>query len=306
VAEKERPVVVYAALAANIGIAIAKFVVAGLSGSSALLSEAIHSVADSGNEIFLLIGLKRAARPADRRHPFGHGKELYFWGLVVAMTLFAVGGGMSIFEGVTHLIHPKPLTDAKYTYVVLAIAFVLELGSFVVAMKHLLEARRGRPILQAWRESKDPSLFTVVAEDAVALIGVLVAFAGIALSQALRMPILDGVASLVIGFLLVVVALMLVSENRGLLVGEAARQPLVDDVEHIVERDPAVRCVGGIFTMHLGPNDILVDVDLELRDDLSGNELRHAIHRITQAIRSAYPKITRVYFGSATFAPREA
>jgi cation diffusion facilitator family transporter len=297
---EESSFVVYAALAANLGIAVAKFLVAAVTGSSAMFAEAVHSVADTGNEILLLVGMRRARRPPDAKHPFGHGKELYFWGLLVAMLLFAVGGGMSILKGIEHWHERELRGSVGWTYAVLGLAFALELGSFVIAVRKLAKARAGRTFLETWRESKDPTVFTVVAEDAAALTGILVAFGGILASRLSGNPVFDAAASLVIGAMLLLVAVALAYENRGLLIGESARAPLVDDVRRIIERDPAVRAAGPLLTMHLGPREVLLDADLEFVSPISGEELRRAVRRIEEAIRGAHPSVTRIYIEAAS------
>jgi cation diffusion facilitator family transporter len=301
---EERRVVVYGALAANVGIAIAKYVVAALSGSSALLAEAIHSTADTGNELLLLLGQHRARKPADARHPFGHGKEVYFWSLMVAVMLFAFGGGMSIFEGIHHLEAPRELGDPLYSYVVLAVAFVFEGTSLGIAMRPLLRRRGGRSLFGTWRASKDPSVFTVTAEDSAALVGLVLAFAGVLLSHLLDAPIFDALASLGIGALLVGVATVLGWENRGLIVGEAANSPLVEDLRRIIERDEGVCRTGDLLTMQLGPSDVLLDADVEFDADLSGDELRAAIVRVEEAIRAAHPEVSRIFLEARSLGER--
>jgi cation diffusion facilitator family transporter len=302
---EERRIVVYAALAANAGIAIAKYVVAAISGSSALLAEAIHSSADTGNEILLLIGQHRARKPPDAHHPFGHGKEVYFWSLMVAVMLFAFGGGMSIFEGIHHLETARELGDPLYSYVVLAVAFVFEGSSLVVGVRPLWRNRRGRSLFRTWSASKDPSVLTVVAEDSAALVGLLIAFAGVFLSHVLEAPILDAVASLGVGALLVGVASLLAWENRGLIIGEAAHTPLVEDVRAIIERDGAVCRTGELLTMQLGPSDVLLDANVEFASDLSGDELRDAIVRVEEAIKAAHPEVSRIFLEARSIGERD-
>jgi cation diffusion facilitator family transporter len=300
----ERPIVVYAALAANVGIAIAKFVAAWITGSSAMLAEAIHSVSDTGNEILLFVGLRRARHPADKHHPFGYGKELYFWGLMVAMLLFAVGGGMSIFEGIVHLRHPRMLRDASLTYVVLGVSFVLEFISFAIGLRKLGEKQGNRTLLATWQDSKDPTVFTVVAEDGAALAGILFAFGGVLGSTYFQAPRLDAIASLAIGGLLICVAVTLVYENRGLLVGESARAPLVADLRRIIELDRDVQTVGPLLTMHLGPRDILLGVELEFAPTLRAAELGGTVKRIEEAIQRDHPAVTRIYIEASSLHSR--
>ena len=219
----ERPIVVYAAIAANFGIAIAKFVAAALTGSSAMISEGIHSLVDTGNQGLLLLGLRQSRRPPDVEHPFGYGKELYFWSLIVAIVIFGVGGGVSIYEGITHILDPSPLEDPLVNYIVLGLAFVLEGASWVVALREVSsQTTPDEGLVTTIRTAKDPSVITVLLEDSAALVGLMIAAVGIYLSHALEDPRIDGMASLAIGGVLVLVALFLAAEARGLLVGERA------------------------------------------------------------------------------------
>ena len=231
-AESKKAVV--AAIIGNLAIAVIKFIAGGITGSSAMISEGIHSVVDTGNGGLLFYGLNRGARPADEHHPFGHGMEIYFWSLIVAVSIFGIGGGMSIYEGITHIQHPVELEDPTINYIVLALAMVFESISFSVAWRAFRGSRRGRTTLSAIHHGKDPSLFTVLFEDTAALLGLGVAFFGVLLSHQLNAPVLDGAASIVIGCILVVAALWLAYESRSLLVGEAA------DPE-MVARDPPHR-----------------------------------------------------------------
>jgi cation diffusion facilitator family transporter len=286
---------VYGALAANVAIAVSKFIAAAASGSSAMSSEAVHSLADSGNELLLLLGLRLSRRPPDRRHPYGHGKELYLMSLVVSILLFGMGGGMSLYQGVVHVSHPHALSDPTWNFVVLGVAFVFEGASLLNAVRELDKTRRGRTRFDAFRASKDPAVFIVVAEDAAALAGVLVAFAGVLGSWLWGMPALDGVASLLVGVILCVVAGILANESRGLLVGESASGALVNDVRRLVCEDGDVRRVGEPMTMHLGPEEILLNLELEFRHDLTMPELRAAVDRLESRIRRAHPHVTRIF-----------
>jgi cation diffusion facilitator family transporter len=219
----ESQLAIYGAIAANLAIATTKFVVAGITGSSAMLSEGIHSSVDTFNGILLLVGIRLSRRPATPEHPFGHGKELYFWSLIVAVLIFGLGGGVSFYEGVQHIRHPQPLRDPTWNYVVLAAAAVFESLSFVIALRQFRKQTGKVPFWQAARLSKDPTTTTVLAEDAAALAGLAIAAAGIALSHRLDMPALDGAASVAIGLLLAGVATLLTWQSRGLLIGEGIR-----------------------------------------------------------------------------------
>jgi len=297
----QRPVVVYAAFAGNLLIAITKFVAARLTGSSAMLAEAIHSVVDTGNQALLLLGLRLSRKGPDEKHPFGHGKELYFWSLLVAMLLFGMGGGMSFYEGVRHLRHPRPIESATASYVVLALAFVFESVPFALALRQFQRTRPrsgsggAEPFWHGLRGSKDPSLFVVLFEDAAALLGLVIAFLGVFLSRTLGEPLWDGVASLVIGVMLMVVSVLLVIETRGLLLGEAAHPLIVDDVRRLAAADPAVSAVRTPLTMHLGPHEILLNLDVQFRAGLSAGEIVAAVERLEAAIRSAQPEVRRIF-----------
>lgn len=240
----ESKIAVYGAIAANVAIAVTKFVAAGFSGSSAMLSEGIHSAVDAGNGALLLVGLHMAKKPATPQHPFGRGKELYFWSLIVAVLIFGLGGGMSIYKGVMHMRQPEPLTDPTWNYVVLAMAALFEGGSFLVALRQFRLQSAGRPFWSSLQGSKDPAVYTVLAEDGAALAGLVVAAAGVWASHSLNMPVLDGAASLVIGVILAGVAVLLIRESRGLLVGEGVRIDTAATIRTIAQQQPLVHKVG--------------------------------------------------------------
>ena len=287
--------VVYAAIIANLSIAATKFFAAAMTGSSAMLSEAIHSVVDTGNQLLLLLGLKRSERPADDQFPFGYGKELYFWSLIVAILLFGAGGGMAVYEGVTHLLHPAPLADAFWAYVVLGASAVFEGISFTIAIRELRK-RPGPPAL--WlrvHRSKDPAVFTVLLEDLAALLGIVTAFIGVLLSHLLNSPALDGVASIVIGLILAAAAVALAYESRGLLLGESASPEIVESVRQIASSDPAVRSVCALLTMHMGPQDVLLNLEIVLKSSVSAQEQLAAVARIEKSIRSHHSAIKRIF-----------
>jgi len=300
-----KPIAVYGALVANLVIAATKFVAAFLTGSSAMLSEGIHSVVDTGNQVLLLLGIYRSQRPADATHPFGYGKELYFWGLVVAIMLFGVGGGMAVYEGITHLQHPSPLTDPTASYVVLAIAFVVESVSFAIALKEFWATKEHQGVWQAVYSSKDPAIFVVLCEDAAALGGLVIAFGGIFLGHQLQAPALDGVASLVIGAILAAVAVYLVYESKGLLVGESAAPAIVQSVQRLAASDPAVEGIQPPLTMHFGPHDVLLNMSVQFHSGLSGAELVAAVERLEKAIHAEHPSLTRIFIAAEAFSEAE-
>jgi len=286
---------VVAAIIGNVAIAIIKFVAGAMTGSSAMISEGIHSVVDTGNGGLLFYGLNRAARPADEHHPFGHGMEVYFWSLIVAVSIFGVGGGMSIYEGITHIRHPIALENPTINYIVLAFAVLFESLSFSVAWRAFRGTRGSRRTLSAIHHGKDPSLFTVLFEDTAALMGLAVAFLGVFLSHQLDLPVLDGAASVAIGAILIVAALWLAYESRSLLVGEAADPEMVDAIREIVLADEAVTGLGVVLTMHLGPEDVLLNIEVQFTSGLPAEAIHTAIHRIERRINEPYPEVSRIF-----------
>jgi cation diffusion facilitator family transporter len=287
--------VIYVAMAANVGIAATKFIAAGVTGSSAMLSEAIHSVIDTSNQLILLFGLHRSRRPPDEMHPFGHGKELYFWGLIVAILLFGVGGGMALLEGVLHLSRPRTPENPFWAYVVLAVAAAFESVSFVMATRELLRRRGPAEFWQRVHRSKDPSVFTTFFEDLAALLGLLVAFLGIYLGHRFQNPYFDGGASVLIGVILAAVALTLVYESRGLLIGESTSPEVVADIRKIAAADPTVSSARTPLTMHLAPFEILLNLEVVFKQDTPAAEQVAAVERIEKGIREKYPSITRIF-----------
>jgi cation diffusion facilitator family transporter len=296
--------VIVAAVGANLAIAATKFVAAAFSGSSAMLSEGIHSLVDTGDGLLLLLGMRLSRRPPDLNHPFGHGKELYFWTLIVAIVIFAVGGGMSIYEGMTHLRHPTPLENPLWNSVVLGLAIVFEGYSWGVAIRAFRTAQRGQNAWQAIRTSKDPTTFTVLLEDSAALLGLLVALVGVYVGHQLQNPYLDGLASLIIGLILAAVAVLLASESKGLLVGESADARAVASIQTLAAADPAVERVAPPLTMHLGPHEILLNLEVTFRQALSAAEIVAAVDRLEAAIRSHHPDVKRIFIEAECVAER--
>ena len=294
----ESKVAVYGAIAANVAIAVTKFVAAGFSGSSAMLSEGIHSAVDAGNGGLLLVGLHMSKKPATPEHPFGRGKELYFWSLIVAVLVFGLGGGMSIYEGVMHMRRPEPLTDPTWSYVVLAMAALSEGASFWVALRQFRRQAAGRPFWSALHGSKDPAVYTVLAEDGAALAGLAVAAAGVWASHSLNMPVLDGAASVVIGCILAGVAVLLIRESRGLLVGEGVRPDTAAAIRAIAQQQPQVQKAGLPLTMYIGADDVLLAIDVVFADGVATDDAAATVERIERTIRERFPKITRIYIES--------
>ncbi len=283
-------------MAGNLAIAITKFIAAAFTGSSAMLSEGIHSVADTGNQLLLLLGLHRSKQPADEEHPFGHGQELYFWALIVAIILFGLGGGMSVYEGIAHLQHPEPAGNPTWNYAVLGLSIIFEGISWWVAMRALLATKAAEDsIWHAIRASKDPAVFVVVFEDTAALIGLTVAFLGVFLSHQLQNPQLDGVASIVIGVILAIVASFLAYETRGLLVGESVEKRQVDKIRALVVQDEAVLRARRPLTMHLGPHEVLLNLDIAFQEDLSAREITRVVDRLEKRIRQEFPDVRQIY-----------
>lgn len=294
--EGEAPIAVYGALAANGLIAATKFAVAAMSGSSALLSEAIHSTVDTANELLLLLGLRRAEAEPSASHPFGYGKELYFWGFVVAMVIFAGGGAVSIYEGLIRLGEPdRPhRIGLAWKLGVLGVAFVFESASFVVALRAVLR-RPGETRWHALRRSRDPSVYTVVAEDAAALAGLLVAAVGVVLAHVLHAPWIDAAASIVIGLILCAVAVLLAIKSRSLLVGKSADRARVDGIREAAMSAPGIRRAGCPLTMQLGPDELLVTLDVWIRPEAHGAELAKTLEELERRVRAKNHDVKRVF-----------
>jgi cation diffusion facilitator family transporter len=293
--------VVWAAIIGNSSIAVTKFVAALVTGSSAMLSEAIHSLVDTGNQLLLLLGIHRSEKPPDDVHPFGHGKERYFWSLIVAVVLFSMGGGMAMYEGIIHLIHPTPIIDPTWAYVVLAAAALFEGYSWFVALKEVRAESRGRGIWQTVRESKAIATITVLLEDSAALLGIVVAFVGIFIGHQYENLYSDGIASIIIGAMLGLVALILVRECRDLLLGEGASPETVASIRKIVLEDEAVVKLNRLLTMHLGPHEILLNLDAEFSKGLSADGVTATVTRVEKKIRDQHPEVTRIFIEAAPF-----
>jgi cation diffusion facilitator family transporter len=295
-------IAIVAAIIGNVAIAVTKFVAAFFSGSSAMLSEGIHSLVDTGNGGLLLFGLRRSRKPPDFTHPFGHGKELYFWSLIVSITIFALGGGMSLYEGVTHLTHPQPLSAPFWNYVVLGCAFLFEGTTWLFGWKafRLVKGRRG--VLEAMHKSKDPSSFIVVFEDSGALLGLIIAFCGLFFGHQLNNPYLDGLASIIIGLVLALMSFFLAYESKGLLIGEGVERETLQRIRALVEADLGVEHVSRLLTMYFGPHEVMLTLEVKFRDELSAVGVRAAVARLQKSVRKEHPDITRVYFASESVA----
>ena len=287
---------VVAAIAGNLAIAVSKGIAAFFSGSAAMLSEAIHSLVDTGNGALMLVGMHRSKKPPEPEHPFGFSHELYFWTLMVGVLIFGLGGGMSIFTGVAHIRSGKEVGDVGWNYAVLALAAVFEGTSWWFGWRAFRGEMRGRGIVETIVETKDPTTFSVLLEDSAALLGLVFAFLGIFLGNLLDMPWLDGAASIVIGVLLCTVATIMVNESRALIVGEGVSKATLEGIRAIICADPAIEAVRSLRTFYFGPEDVMLVMEMRMRRDTEVGEVRHATGRIKKAIRGKYPKIRRVYF----------
>jgi cation diffusion facilitator family transporter len=301
----ESKAAIYGAIGANVAIAISKFVAAFFTGSSAMLSEGIHSLVDSGNGLLILFGVKQSEKPADARHPFGRSKELYFWALIVAVLVFSVGGGMSFYEGITHLQHPAPIANPMWNYIVLGLSLVFEGISCGLAFRAFNRDRGDMGFWATLRRSKDPSVFAILMEDLAAILGLLIALVGVVLGQVLKNPYFDGAASICIGVLLIAVATFLIWKTKALLVGEAVDDETIDDVESIARADEGVLHVRRPLTLHLGPSDAVLALDVEFRRELSASEVEQAIDRLQDAIRAKHPEFKRIFVEAKSLADRQ-
>jgi cation diffusion facilitator family transporter len=295
--------VIYAALIGNTLIAITKFAAAMVTQSSAMLSEGIHSLVDTGNQALLLYGLKRAKRPADAEFPFGHGKELYFWSFVVAILIFAVGAGVSIYEGIRHTLHPKPIGSPHVNYIVLGLAMVFEGGAWIFAWREFKKHKGHRGYLRAVREGKDPSMFVVLFEDSAALLGLVVAFAGVLLADLTGMLYFDGVASIVIGLILGATAGWLAYETKSLLIGEAANPEVIRCIKDIAASFDEIEHVNEVLTMHMGPDYILVNLSVDFVDTATAEQLEVVIAAVDRKLKEKIPEVKRVFIEAESRSP---
>ncbi|PJJ53069.1 cation diffusion facilitator family transporter [Hymenobacter chitinivorans] len=287
--------VVYGAIGANVAIAISKFVAAYFTGSSAMLSEGIHSLVDSGNGLLILWGLHRSEQPADEQHPFGHSKELYFWTVIVAVLVFSVGGGLSLYKGWEHIQQPAPLSDPTWNYWVLGLAMLFEGIACLLAFREFQKTRGNVGFWQALRASKDPAVFAILLEDLAALVGLVIALAGVFFGHLLQNLYLDGAASMTIGLLLICMAVFMLREAKGLLVGEGVDAPTLARLSALAAADPAVAQVRNPLSMYLGPTDAFLALDVEFRRELSVVEVEQAVDRLQDAVRATHPEFRRIF-----------
>lgn len=283
------------ALAANLGIAVSKFVAAGITGSSAMLTEGVHSVVDSANQLLLMWGRRQARKPPDARHPFGYGRELYFWSFVVAVLVFALGAGVSVYEGVIHILEPEEAVSPLIGYAVLAVAFLLEGGSTLAAFKEFREAKGRLGWVEAIRRSKDPPGFIVLLENGAAMAGIAVAAAGLALSQLTGSPFWDGAASIVIGLILGLTAFFLAVESKALLIGESADPELVEGLRATASGRAGIVGVGHVLTVHSAPDQITALLSVDFEDSISAAEVERIVGEIERDARARWPEVKRLF-----------
>ncbi len=287
--------VIYAALTGNALIAVTKFGASMLTGSSAMMAEGIHSLVDTGNQGLLLYGLHRAKKPPDEKFPFGHGKEIYFWSFVVAILIFALGAGISLYEGVLHIVHPEPVENPMINYIVLGLALVFEGGAWFFAFKEFKALKGKWSYMQAVQRGKDPTIFMVLFEDTAAVLGLIVAFVGIWLGQVTGIPYLDGVATVIIGFILGGTAVWLAYETKGLLIGESANREVVQNIHELAGRYAEIKHVNEVLTMHMGPEFILVNLSVDFQDGISSEHVEATIAKVDEAIKDTHPRVKRVF-----------
>jgi cation diffusion facilitator family transporter len=283
------------ALAANLGIAVSKFVAAAITGSSAMLTEGVHSVVDSANQLLLLWGRRQSKKPPDRKHPFGYGRELYFWSFVVALLVFALGAGVSVYEGIVHIRHPEPAVSPLIAYGVLLLAFLLEGGSTVSAFNEFRAAKGALGWIAAVRESKDPPAFIVLLENGAAMAGIVAAAVGLALSQTTGNPVFDGAASIVIGLILGVTATLLAKESKALLIGEAADPELVEGIRAVAAAHAGIAGVGVVLTVHSAPDQVTAMLSADFVDTISAGEVERIVAEIEAEVARRWPEVRRMF-----------
>ena len=295
---------IYGAIIANTAIAVCKFIAAFFTGSSVMLSEGIHSLVDSGNGFLLLIGVKRSKKPADDAHPFGYGKEVFFWSFVVALLIFALGGGFAIREGIKHLQHPKPLTNVGWNYLILILAMIFEGAALRVALQELNTTRGSKPFFKALKDSKDSATVAVVIEDTAALLGLVIAFTAVFLGQITGWVYFDGTGSVLIGVLLVSVSLFFAIECKALLIGEGLLPEDIEKITTILEEEKHVLEFGRPLSLYFGPSQVLVNLDVNFADNLTPDDIEKTIDSLEFKIKAALPLVNRIYIEAETLRRR--
>lgn len=286
---------IYAALFGNLLIAVTKFSASVVTGSSAMLAEGIHSLVDSGNQLLLLLGIKKSKQPPDEQFPYGHGKEIYFWSFVVAIMIFAVGAGISIYEGIHSILDPHPVHNPAINYIVLGLSMVFEGFAWYFAWKEFNKSKGERGYYEAIRKEKNPILFVVLFEDSAAMLGLLIAFLGIAGSQLTGIYLLDGVASILIGLILALTAAWLAYETKGLLIGESADQEIIEGIRRISTGNDGIKSINEILTLHMGPDYILVNISINFKNSLQAGNIEQIIHSINQKVKIKFPRVKRIF-----------
>ena len=287
--------VIFAALAGNSLIAITKFIASYITGSSAMLSEGIHSLVDTGNQGLLLYGMKQAEKPASAEFPFGHGKEIYFWSFVVAILVFALGAGVSLYGGIKHIMHPAEIANPLVNYIVLSLAMVFEGAAFFFALKEFKKVKGQLTYFEALKQGKDPSIFVVLFEDGAALLGLVVALIGVFLAERTGIAMFDGIASVVIGVILAVTATFLAIETKGLLIGESADPEIVKAIHAMVDEIDPIERTNEVLTMHMGPNYILVNVSADFAPAASSDEVEGSIAELDKRIKKRFSNVKRIF-----------
>ena len=293
---------IFAAMGANLAIAITKFIAASITGSSAMISEGIHSVVDTGDQLVLLLGIRMSQKPADDSHPFGYGQELYFWTLIVAILIFAIGGGMSIYEGITHLIKPSPLEDPMWNYIVLTVSIFLEGFSWTVALREFLPTKGKQKFWEAIKNSKDPTVFTILFEDTAAVLGLFVALIGIFLGHLFNNVYFDGIASIIIGIILAIVAILLARESKGLLLGESANPQTIASIRSLSKTESGVQEVIRILTMQLAPQEVLLNLEIQFAKNLTGEQIALTVESLEAQISQKHPEIKQIFIEAKSLA----
>ena len=287
--------VIYAALAGNSLIAITKFAAATITGSSAMLSEGIHSLVDTGNQVLLLYGLKQSKQPPDEQYPFGHGKEIYFWSFIVAILIFAVGAGVSVYEGIHQIAEQRPIESPSVNYAVLGLAIIFEGAAWYFAFSEFRKVKGNWGFFEAVQRGKDPTMFVVLFEDSAAMLGLVVAFCGIALSQMTGIAMFDGIASILIGLILAGTAGWLAYETKSLLIGERANVQVIEGIRAIARKNPTVNHINEVLTMHMGPDFILLNLSVDFSDEALAPQIETAIAEIDTDIKREFPEVKRIF-----------
>lgn len=298
-------VAIYGAIAANSAIAVSKFIAAFFTGSSAMLSEGIHSLVDTGNGILLLLGIRLSKKKPDDDHPFGYGKEIFFWSFVVAILIFALGGGIALYEGIQHLLHPRELKNVQWNYVVLTLAMIFEAAALRVALREFKPQRRGKSMMRALRDSKDTATVAVVIEDTAALVGLIIALLAVFIGDVTGWVYADGLGSVLIGVLLISVSFFFAVECKALLIGEGLLPHNVEKINQILEEDENVVSFYRPLSLYFGPREVLIDIDVKFVDDLQSEDIEQTIDRIEARIREAIPAANRIYIEAEGIRPQK-